>query len=166
MDRRNTDLTDFADPSLQKADGARNWIHHPKGIRPRLGPEYLPTEDYSRPEQKPVESLDDVHFLNSRLNLIIRWPNIMQKNRLGMTPRFICLTPDNRYLFALNEETHTIQPFTVNQSDACSPAAGRLTPIPNQIPTGSPVCLVFSPKSSAENSQPGKQNTNSERQAW
>jgi len=84
----------------------------------------------------------------------------------GMTPRFICLTPDNRYLFALNEETHTIQPFTVNQSCVGSPDAGRLSPVPNQISTGSPVCLIFSPKSSSENSQPVKQNTNSERQAW
>ncbi|SKD04542.1 6-phosphogluconolactonase, cycloisomerase 2 family [Burkholderia sp. CF099] len=56
---------------------------------------------------------------------------------LGRTPRFFALTPDNRFLFALNEDSDSIVGFRV------APENGQLAPSGFTIASGSPVCMVF-----------------------
>jgi 6-phosphogluconolactonase len=56
----------------------------------------------------------------------------------GQTPRFITLSPDERFLFALNEESDTVVRFAVSEQ------TGELGDASVAMQTGSPVCLVFS----------------------
>ncbi|EKX63642.1 lactonase family protein [Streptomyces ipomoeae] len=55
----------------------------------------------------------------------------------GIRPRFFCLSPDGRKLYAANERSHTVVMYDV---DAVS---GRLTPTGGVVRTGSPVCVLF-----------------------
>ncbi len=55
----------------------------------------------------------------------------------GRTPRFFTLSPDGRWLYALNEDSDTIVRFAVG-------AQGRLMPAGEPMACGSPVCMVFS----------------------
>jgi 6-phosphogluconolactonase (cycloisomerase 2 family) len=57
----------------------------------------------------------------------------------GKTPRFFTLTPNNRFLFALNEDSDTIVSLAVDQ------ASGKLQSTGFSLPSGSPVCMIFSP---------------------
>lgn len=54
----------------------------------------------------------------------------------GRTPRFFTLSPDDRWLYALNEDSDGIARFAVG-------ADGRLAPTQSVMACGSPVCLVF-----------------------
>ncbi|MGJ7516290.1 lactonase family protein [Pseudomonas baetica] len=56
----------------------------------------------------------------------------------GKTPRFFTLTPNERYLFALNEDSDTIISMAVD------PQKGGLRKTGFSVSTGSPVCMVFS----------------------
>jgi 6-phosphogluconolactonase len=56
----------------------------------------------------------------------------------GQTPRFLTLSPDERFLFALNEDSDCVVRFTVNDQ------TGELSAPLVVAQTGSPVCLVFS----------------------
>ncbi|MDF0729235.1 lactonase family protein [Pseudomonas entomophila] len=56
----------------------------------------------------------------------------------GRTPRFFTLTPDQRFLFALNEDSDSIVALAVD------PVHGGLSPTGFALSIGSPVCLVFS----------------------
>lgn len=56
----------------------------------------------------------------------------------GKTPRFFALTPNQRFLFALNEDSDSVVAFAVD------PEQGRLRQTGSSVPTGSPVCMVFS----------------------
>lgn len=56
----------------------------------------------------------------------------------GKTPRFFALTPNQRFLFALNEDSDSVVAFAVD------PEQGRLRQTGFSVPTGSPVCMVFS----------------------
>lgn len=55
----------------------------------------------------------------------------------GKTPRFFTLSPDGRFLFALNEDSDTLVRFRVNAQD------GTLTRDGYELRVGSPVCMVF-----------------------
>lgn len=55
----------------------------------------------------------------------------------GQTPRFITLSPDERFLFALNEDSDSVIRFEVDQS------TGELAHPQTMLTTGSPVCLMF-----------------------
>jgi 6-phosphogluconolactonase (cycloisomerase 2 family) len=55
----------------------------------------------------------------------------------GQTPRFLTLSPDERFLFALNEDSDCVVRFTVNDQ------TGELSAPLVVAQTGSPVCLVF-----------------------
>ncbi|MGO4758308.1 lactonase family protein, partial [Streptomyces sp. 2MCAF27] len=55
----------------------------------------------------------------------------------GIRPRFFCLSPDGRKLYAANERSHTIVTYDV---DAVS---GGLRPTGRVVHTGSPVCVLF-----------------------
>ncbi|NUP41582.1 MAG: lactonase family protein [Streptomyces sp.] len=55
----------------------------------------------------------------------------------GIRPRFFCLSPDGRKLYAANERSHTIVTYDV---DAVS---GGLRPTGHVVHTGSPVCVLF-----------------------
>ncbi|MCA1324734.1 lactonase family protein [Herbaspirillum sp. alder98] len=55
----------------------------------------------------------------------------------GKTPRFFTITPDNRFLYALNEDSDSIVAFIVH-------ADGTLLPTGFSVTTGSPVCMLFS----------------------
>lgn len=55
----------------------------------------------------------------------------------GATPRFFALTPSNRWMFVLNEDSDSIVTMQVN------PANGTLNPTPHTTHCGSPVCMVF-----------------------
>lgn len=57
---------------------------------------------------------------------------------LGKTPRFFTLTPNNRHMFVLNEDSDTIVAMAVDRQ------TGRLQPNGFSTRTGSPVCMVFS----------------------
>jgi 6-phosphogluconolactonase len=56
----------------------------------------------------------------------------------GKTPRFFTLTPNERFLFALNEDSDTIISMAVD------PDKGGLNKTGFSVSTGSPVCMVFS----------------------
>lgn len=56
---------------------------------------------------------------------------------LGNTPRFITIDPTGQILYAANEESDTIIPYSI-QPD------GRLIHTGKIIETGSPVCIIFS----------------------
>ncbi|MNW00025.1 Lactonase, 7-bladed beta-propeller [compost metagenome] len=56
----------------------------------------------------------------------------------GKTPRFFTLTPNERFLFALNEDSDTILSMAVD------PQKGGLSKTGFSVSTGSPVCMVFS----------------------
>ncbi|MFP3589102.1 beta-propeller fold lactonase family protein, partial [Paraburkholderia sp. SIMBA_055] len=56
----------------------------------------------------------------------------------GKTPRFFSLTPNQRFLFALNEDSDSIVSFAVD------PHTGGLKKTGFSISTGSPVCMIFS----------------------
>jgi 6-phosphogluconolactonase (cycloisomerase 2 family) len=55
----------------------------------------------------------------------------------GKTPRFFTISPDNRYLYALNEESDSIVVFARASN-------GTLKPTGFSVTTGSPVCMLFS----------------------
>ncbi|MGW0712059.1 lactonase family protein [Streptomyces sp. NPDC002643] len=55
----------------------------------------------------------------------------------GIRPRFICLSPDGRKLYAANERGHTI---VIHDVDTVT---GRLRPSGGVVRTGSPVCVLF-----------------------
>jgi len=55
----------------------------------------------------------------------------------GKTPRFFTLSPDGRFLFALNEDSDTLVRFRVNAQD------GTLMRDGYELRVGSPVCMVF-----------------------
>ncbi|MFD4837512.1 lactonase family protein [Achromobacter sp. NPDC058515] len=55
----------------------------------------------------------------------------------GMTPRFFILSPDGRFLFALNEDSDTLVRFRV------SPRDGTLIQDGYELRVGSPVCMAF-----------------------
>ena len=55
----------------------------------------------------------------------------------GMTPRFFTLSPDGRFLFALNEDSDTLVRFHVKPQD------GTLVRDGHELRVGSPVCMVF-----------------------
>lgn len=57
----------------------------------------------------------------------------------GRTPRFFAIAPGGRHLYVLNEDSDAIVAMHVD------PASGRLTPTGFTVPSGSPVCMVFSP---------------------
>ena len=54
----------------------------------------------------------------------------------GRTPRFFTLSPDGRFLFALNEDSDTLQRFRIA-------ADGALAHDGYELRIGSPVCMVF-----------------------
>jgi 6-phosphogluconolactonase (cycloisomerase 2 family) len=56
----------------------------------------------------------------------------------GKTPRFFTLTPNGRFLFALNEDSDSIVAFAVDAHN------GRLKPTGFSVQSGSPVCMIFS----------------------
>lgn len=58
----------------------------------------------------------------------------------GRTPRFFTLSPSGKLLYALNEDSDTISTLTVDEDD------GMLKLTNQQVPCGSPVCMVFSPQ--------------------
>ncbi len=58
----------------------------------------------------------------------------------GRTPRFFTLAPDGRFLFALNEDSDTLERFRVHPDDGTLAHDGGTQRI------GSPVCLVFAPR--------------------
>ena len=55
----------------------------------------------------------------------------------GKTPRFFTLTPNERFLFALNEDSDTII------SMATDAKTGALSKTGFTVSTGSPVCMIF-----------------------
>jgi 6-phosphogluconolactonase len=55
----------------------------------------------------------------------------------GQTPRFITLSPDERFLFTLNEDSDSVVLFEVDAS------SGQLSKPTVAAKAGSPVCLVF-----------------------
>ncbi|MEU3855139.1 lactonase family protein [Streptomyces sp. NPDC029554] len=55
----------------------------------------------------------------------------------GIRPRFFCLGPDGRKLYAANERSHTIVAYNIDATD------GRLTPTGGVVHTGSPVCVLL-----------------------
>jgi 6-phosphogluconolactonase len=56
---------------------------------------------------------------------------------LGRTPRFFSLSPTGKHLFALNEESDSINTLVVD------PSTGRLLNPSLSIKSGSPVCMHF-----------------------
>lgn len=56
---------------------------------------------------------------------------------LGKTPRYFCLTPNERYLFVLNEDSDSIATLAVDAK------TGSISPTGNTINCGSPVCMIF-----------------------
>lgn len=56
----------------------------------------------------------------------------------GRTPRFFSLSPDGRFMFALNEDSDSIVTLAVDAD------TGVLRPTGASVPSGSPVCMVFS----------------------
>ncbi|MEV6594480.1 lactonase family protein [Streptomyces acidicola] len=55
----------------------------------------------------------------------------------GIRPRYFCLGPDGRKLYAANERSHTIVTYDVDTRD------GGLRPTGGVVHTGSPVCVLF-----------------------
>ena len=55
----------------------------------------------------------------------------------GTTPRFFALSPSNRWMYVLNEDSDCIVTMQVNSTD------GKLNPTPHAVTCGSPVCMVF-----------------------
>ncbi|WNM34786.1 lactonase family protein [Streptomyces sp. Li-HN-5-11] len=55
----------------------------------------------------------------------------------GIRPRFFCLSPDGRRLYAANERSHSIVVFDVDRVN------GRLRPTGTVVRTGSPVCVLL-----------------------
>ncbi|MGZ8229459.1 MAG: lactonase family protein [Burkholderiales bacterium] len=55
----------------------------------------------------------------------------------GRKPRFLCLEPGGRRLYAANEDGHTIVEFNVDLETGTLVATGQV------IETGSPACIVF-----------------------
>ena len=62
---------------------------------------------------------------------------IQSQTSQGKTPRFFALSPCNRWMYVLNEDSDTILTMKVNFMD------GTLSPTEYKAPCGSPVCLVF-----------------------
>jgi len=62
---------------------------------------------------------------------------IQTQDALGRTPRFFALSPDNRWMFVLNEDSDSIVTFQV------APADGKLSATSHAVTCGSPVCMVF-----------------------
>ena len=62
---------------------------------------------------------------------------IQSVETLGQTPRFITLSPDERFLFALNEDSDSVVRFEVGG------ASGELSRPTNILKAGSPVCFIF-----------------------
>ena len=58
----------------------------------------------------------------------------------GKTPRFMTSTPDGRFMYVLNEDSDTIVAFSVDAQ------SGSLAPTGFVASSGSPVCMVFSPR--------------------
>jgi 6-phosphogluconolactonase len=58
----------------------------------------------------------------------------------GKTPRYFKISPDNRLLYALNEDSDTIVAFVIDK------VSGRLQPTGFSVSSGSPVCMIFSPR--------------------
>lgn len=58
----------------------------------------------------------------------------------GKTPRFVTLSPDGRFMLALNEDSDTIVSLPLDSANGL-PGAPVAT-----ISSGSPVCMVFSPR--------------------
>lgn len=56
----------------------------------------------------------------------------------GRTPRFFTFAPDGQYVFALNEDSHSIVAMTID------PESRRLSAAGSPVNCGSPVCMVFS----------------------
>ena len=56
---------------------------------------------------------------------------------MGRTPRFFTLSPNNRWMYVLNEDSDSIVTMQVN------PVNGTLSPTSNEMRCGSPVCMVF-----------------------
>jgi 6-phosphogluconolactonase len=63
---------------------------------------------------------------------------IQSAETLGKTPRFITLSLDERFLFALNEDSDSVVRFEVDG------VSGELSHPISTLQTGSPVCLIFS----------------------
>jgi 6-phosphogluconolactonase len=59
----------------------------------------------------------------------------------GKTPRFFAIEPTGRYLFAANEESDNIVKCRID------PSNGSLAMAEEAVSVGSPVCIVFKPKS-------------------
>jgi 6-phosphogluconolactonase (cycloisomerase 2 family) len=55
----------------------------------------------------------------------------------GARPRFICLDPAGRFLYAANEQGDTVVAFHVDA------ASGKLTPTGHAVPIATPVTIVF-----------------------
>ncbi|PPC74021.1 hemagglutinin [Pokkaliibacter plantistimulans] len=55
----------------------------------------------------------------------------------GKTPRYFCLSPDNRFLFSLNEDSDSITLFDVDES------TGSIFYTDKAFFTESPVCMLF-----------------------
>ena len=77
-------------------------------------------------------------FKIDRQNGFLTLVEVVQSH--GRTPRFITSTPDGRFMFVLNEDSDSIVTFTVDA------ASGRLHATGATVKTGSPVCMVFSPR--------------------
>ena len=61
----------------------------------------------------------------------------------GKTPRFFALSPSGQFMFVANEDSDTIVTYSVD------PENGALSDTGKVVKTGSPVCIVFRPPSSA-----------------
>ncbi len=55
----------------------------------------------------------------------------------GKTPRFFALSPNNQWMFVLNEDSDSIETMKVN------PVGGTLEFTSQRVQCGSPVCMVF-----------------------
>ncbi|MCT6592515.1 lactonase family protein [Pantoea dispersa] len=55
---------------------------------------------------------------------------------MGDFPRFLCLSPEQRFLYVANERSDSIVQFSLDKNNT-------LTPTGQVIETGSPVCLAF-----------------------
>lgn len=55
----------------------------------------------------------------------------------GQCPRFLCLSPDGRWMYVANENSHTIVQYAIDAATTRPLPTGRI------VETGSPVCIVF-----------------------
>lgn len=58
----------------------------------------------------------------------------------GRTPRFFTASPDGRHMYVLNEDSDAIVVMHIDKTH------GGLRPAGIAVPSGSPVCMVFSPR--------------------